>query len=106
MNLLILIFFSKTQNGPFKEKEMLVTVKGCVLPLQKLSHVNVGKNKGIQGYHNSCYMDSTLFAMFAFCDVFDVALHRKARKDALDDYGEVQRLLREKHCKSFKKVSK
>ena len=95
MNLLTLIFFYKTQNGPFEEKEILDTVKGCVLPRQKLSHVNVGKNKGIQGYHNSCYMDSTLFAMFAFCDVFDIALHRKAKKDALDDYGEVQRLLRE-----------
>ena len=83
------------QQSYFQEIEMSDPIIGCVLPRQKLSRENVGKNKGIQGHHNSCYMDSTLFAMFAFCDVFDVALHRKARKDALDDYGEVQRLLRE-----------
>lgn len=26
----------------------------------------VGRNKGIQGHQNSCYLDATLFAMFAF----------------------------------------
>ena len=32
---------------------------------------HIGKIKGIQGQHNSCYIDATLFGMFAFSDVFD-----------------------------------
>lgn len=26
----------------------------------------IGRNKGIQGHQNSCYLDATLFAMFSF----------------------------------------
>ena len=28
--------------------------------------------KGIQGYQNSCYLDATLYGLFAFSDAFDV----------------------------------
>ena len=31
----------------------------------------IGDEKGIQGHQNSCYIDSTLFGLFAFSDVFD-----------------------------------
>lgn len=36
-----------------------------------------GMYKGIQGNHNSCYLDATLFAMFAFTNVFDAVLYRE-----------------------------
>lgn len=35
-----------------------------------------GKYRGIQGHHNSCYLDSTLFSMFAFTSIFDDLLFR------------------------------
>lgn len=35
-----------------------------------------GKYRGIQGHHNSCYLDATLFSMFAFTSVFDSLLFR------------------------------
>ena len=50
---------------------------------------------GIQGHHNSCYMDATLFAMFSYSHVFDVALHRRKRKTDIDDYEKVQMILKE-----------
>lgn len=28
--------------------------------------------KGIQGYQNSCYLDATLYGLFAFSDAFDI----------------------------------
>ena len=30
-----------------------------------------GERKGIQGHHNSCYLDATIFGLFALSDVFD-----------------------------------
>ena len=35
-----------------------------------------GRNKGIQGHQNSCYLDATLFAMFSFTGVFDGLIYR------------------------------
>lgn len=32
---------------------------------------HIGKQKGIQGHQNSCYLDSTLYGMFAFSNAFD-----------------------------------
>ena len=31
----------------------------------------IGDKKGIQGHHNSCYLDATIFGLFALRDVFD-----------------------------------
>ncbi len=31
----------------------------------------VGDQKGIQGNQNSCYLDSSLFGLFALSDIFD-----------------------------------
>ena len=31
----------------------------------------IGDRKGIQGHHNSCYLDATIFGLFALSDVFD-----------------------------------
>ena len=41
------------------------TVPGFQQPIQ--DHINLlGRNRGIQGHQNSCYLDATLFAMFSF----------------------------------------
>ncbi len=31
----------------------------------------IGNGRGIQGHQNSCYLDSTMFGLFALSDVFD-----------------------------------
>ena len=31
----------------------------------------IGDERGIQGHQNSCYLDSTVFGLFALSDVFD-----------------------------------
>ena len=72
-------------------------VKGTVSPpdsLEDLSEI-CGKNRGIQGHHNSCYLDATLFSMFYFTSVFDCILHRPKQKDDLDAYEEVRSVLKE-----------
>ncbi|XP_057292245.1 ubiquitin carboxyl-terminal hydrolase CYLD-like [Hydractinia symbiolongicarpus] len=71
------------------------SVHGCLLPATKLEPKYVGRKKGVQGHHNSCYMDATIFAMYAFAHVFDVALHRKKRRDDILEYDRVQRILKE-----------
>ena len=40
-----------------------------------------GRNKGIQGHKNSCYLDATLFSMFCFTSVFDSLLYRPRTKE-------------------------
>ena len=52
-------------------------VSGFLSPL-KASHMSQlsGRNRGIQGHQNSCYLDATLFAMFSFTGVFDGLLYR------------------------------
>ena len=54
-----------------------------------------GKHKGIQGHHNSCYLDATLFSMYAFTIVFDGVLYRPKNEDDLPEYEKVQDLLKE-----------
>ncbi|KAG8565312.1 hypothetical protein GDO81_012800 [Engystomops pustulosus] len=50
----------------------------------------VGQRKGIQGHYNSCYLDTTLFSLFAFSSVLD---HILRSPDVCD--AKVQRILRE-----------
>ncbi|CAK1550087.1 unnamed protein product [Leptosia nina] len=69
-------------------------VPGVVPPLNLLGEL-AGKNRGIQGHHNSCYLDATLFAMFTFTSVFDALLYRPPEPEDSPHYGEVQRVLRE-----------
>ncbi|KAH9499116.1 hypothetical protein Btru_006733 [Bulinus truncatus] len=54
-----------------------------------------GKNKGIQGHHNSCYLDATLFSMFYFTTVFDFIFNRPPAEDDLPEYPKVQQVLKE-----------
>ena len=41
------------------------TVPGFEQPIQDYVPL-LGRNRGIQGHQNSCYLDATLFAMFSF----------------------------------------
>ncbi|KAI8790460.1 ubiquitin carboxyl-terminal hydrolase CYLD [Biomphalaria glabrata] len=54
-----------------------------------------GKNKGIQGHHNSCYLDATLFSMFYFTTVFDNIFNRPTKDGDLPEYPKVQQVLKE-----------
>ena len=72
-------------------------VTGDIAPLSTPEDLEslCGKNRGIQGHHNSCYLDATLFAMFSCSTVFESLLHRPATKKDIPEYTEVQRVLKE-----------
>ena len=42
----------------------------------------LGEGHGIQGHYNSCYLDATVFGLFALSDVFDPMLRIEARDPA------------------------
>ncbi|KAG8198988.1 hypothetical protein JTE90_001788 [Oedothorax gibbosus] len=73
------------------------SITGDVPPLSSPEDMKLlyGKNRGIQGHHNSCYLDATLFAMFSCTGVFDSILHRPKSRDDIAEYDEVQRVLKE-----------
>nr|XP_049708184.1 ubiquitin carboxyl-terminal hydrolase CYLD isoform X1 [Helicoverpa armigera]XP_049708185.1 ubiquitin carboxyl-terminal hydrolase CYLD isoform X2 [Helicoverpa armigera]XP_049708186.1 ubiquitin carboxyl-terminal hydrolase CYLD isoform X3 [Helicoverpa armigera]XP_049708187.1 ubiquitin carboxyl-terminal hydrolase CYLD isoform X4 [Helicoverpa armigera]XP_049708188.1 ubiquitin carboxyl-terminal hydrolase CYLD isoform X5 [Helicoverpa armigera]XP_049708190.1 ubiquitin carboxyl-terminal hydrolase CY len=77
-------------------------VVGVVPPLSSLGEL-AGKNRGIQGHHNSCYLDATLFAMFTFTSVFDALLYRPPEPEDSPHYSEVQRVLREEIVNPLRK---
>ncbi|XP_054082508.1 uncharacterized protein LOC105220520 [Zeugodacus cucurbitae] len=83
------------------------SVPGAVAPLKIKSleelEENCGKFKGIQGHHNSCYLDATLFAMFTFTPVFDSLLFRPQEADDIPSYMEVQKVLREEIVNPLRK---
>ena len=62
-----------------------------------------GRNKGIQGHQNSCYLDATLFAMFSFTDVFDGLLYRMQTSNDIHEYSQVQQVLREEIVNPLRK---
>ena len=70
-------------------------VPGITLPPTDLEVKYRGTMHGIQGHHNSCYLDATLYSMFAFSSVFDTLLHREKKDTDLPEYDDVQRVLRE-----------
>ena len=55
----------------------------------------IGRERGIQGHHNSCYLDATLFAMFAFSTAMDSMLFRDQLPSDLPQFEEVQKILRD-----------
>ncbi|XP_028040308.1 ubiquitin carboxyl-terminal hydrolase CYLD isoform X4 [Bombyx mandarina] len=77
-------------------------VPGVIPPLTSLGDL-AGKNRGIQGHHNSCYLDATLFAMFTFTSVFDALLYRPPEPEDSPHYSEVQRVLREEIVNPLRK---
>ena len=49
-----------------------IQFKTFLQPSEKVvEHIHTGRGKGIQGHQNSCYLDSTLYGLFAFSGVFD-----------------------------------
>ncbi|XP_063769564.1 ubiquitin carboxyl-terminal hydrolase CYLD-like isoform X2 [Pseudophryne corroboree] len=54
----------------------------------------MGWKKGIQGHCNSCYLDATLFCMFACSSVLDTMLLRPEDKNDSDSYEKTRDLLR------------
>ncbi|XP_039256844.2 ubiquitin carboxyl-terminal hydrolase CYLD-like [Styela clava] len=70
-------------------------IPGAVSPPIKLDRDMIGKKRGIQGHHNSCYLDSTLFSLFAYSQVLDTILFRRRRPTDLPEYEEAQKVLKE-----------
>uniref|UniRef100_A0A182Y9X5 ubiquitinyl hydrolase 1 n=1 Tax=Anopheles stephensi TaxID=30069 RepID=A0A182Y9X5_ANOST len=97
---------SKTDTTMFGKVDCPV-VKGRMPPLKilKLEELEeiCGKFKGIQGHHNSCYLDATLFAMFTFTSVFDSLLFRPKEPEDNPQYEEVQRVLLEEIVNPLRK---
>lgn len=63
----------------------------------------LGKSKGIQGHNNSCYLDATLFSMFASTTLFDSLLYRPKTRDDIPEYKEIQRILRDEIVKPLRR---
>uniref|UniRef100_A0A336MFB2 ubiquitinyl hydrolase 1 n=1 Tax=Culicoides sonorensis TaxID=179676 RepID=A0A336MFB2_CULSO len=82
-------------------------VEGSVPPLKIIKPEDLdalcGKFKGIQGHHNSCYLDATLFSMFTFTSVFDSLLFRPKEPEDNNNYEEVQKVLREEIVNPLRK---
>ncbi|CAF5058888.1 unnamed protein product, partial [Rotaria sp. Silwood1] len=72
-----------------KKIEQLVSITDNLPPLDRPV---LGENKGIEGDSNSCYMDATIFCMFAYCNVFDSLLHMETDKNSIE---KLQQLLRD-----------
>ncbi|XP_063617495.1 ubiquitin carboxyl-terminal hydrolase CYLD [Cydia splendana] len=85
---------ARSDSDPHLDQPECPLVTGVVPPLSSLGEL-AGKNRGIQGHHNSCYLDATLFAMFTFTSVFDALLYRPPEPEDSPHYLEVQRVLRE-----------
>lgn len=62
-----------------------------------------GKFKGIQGHHNSCYLDATLFSMFSFTSVFDAVLFRERMPTDTEHYETVCDVLRDEIVNPLRK---
>ncbi|XP_046868508.1 ubiquitin carboxyl-terminal hydrolase CYLD isoform X2 [Drosophila willistoni] len=82
-------------------------VLGSVPPLkvcnsEELNNI-CGKFKGIQGHHNSCYLDATLFSMFTFTSVFDSILYRCSGPQDIAHYSSVQKVLRDEIVNPLRK---
>ncbi|XP_076671657.1 ubiquitin carboxyl-terminal hydrolase CYLD isoform X1 [Andrena cerasifolii] len=91
-----------TDNFGNMESSVIV---GMVRPISVKGNLEsiCGKYRGIQGHHNSCYLDATLFSMFTFTSVFDNLLFRPPNEKDCLQYEEVQRVLREEIVNPLRK---
>ncbi|GAB6021361.1 hypothetical protein CHUAL_003969 [Chamberlinius hualienensis] len=81
-------------------------VVGVVSPMEiKVKDMQriIGRNKGIQGHYNSCYLDATLFSMFAFNSTFDSLLYRKKKDGDIEDYNKIRSVLNDKIVNPLRK---
>ncbi|CAG0914432.1 unnamed protein product [Notodromas monacha] len=77
-------------------------VPGIVAPCQTSDRL-CGPYRGIQGHLNSCYLDATLFAMFTYSCVFDSVLYRPPKACDIEEYSELQAILREEIVNPLRK---
>ena len=59
----------------------------------------IGNERGIQGHHNSCYLDSTVFGLFALSDAFD-EMFLSGERQSLP----VSSIQEEEYCKKTKHI--
>ena len=79
--------------GPKASKD----VPGKVQPLPEFRETKkyLERYRGIQGHYNSCYLDASLFCIFAFCDNFDFMLEPNDNKEMMENFAEAKKILRE-----------
>ncbi|KAL9930440.1 ubiquitin carboxyl-terminal hydrolase CYLD isoform 2-T2 [Glossina fuscipes fuscipes] len=98
---------AQVENAAMFGQKNSPVIPGAVAPIKCLSLDCLdgfcGKFKGIQGHHNSCYLDVTLFSMFAFTSVFDAILFRARESQDIKSYTEVQTVLREEIVNPLRK---
>lgn len=79
-------------------------VEGTVAYPLRLTRSLCGDFKGIQGHHNSCYLDSTLFSMFYATHVFDSLFNRRtAEGQAQEVYEELRHVLKHRIVNPLRK---
>ena len=95
----------------FDESHITITkLNESFPPLNSLKEI-VGDKRGIQGHMNSCYMDSSLFGMFAFSSTFDTLfLKAEDRQDperrvsSIQRYRDVRNLLQTRIVSPLRKA--
>ncbi|CAF0978459.1 unnamed protein product [Adineta ricciae] len=66
-------------------------LKTITQKLPPLEHPILGRNKGIAGDSNSCYIDATIFCMFAYNGTFDNLLNMDVQSEPLKQLQSVLR---------------
>ena len=61
----------------------------------------IGNERGIQGHHNSCYLDSTVFGLFALSDAFDMMF---LSTDQVGQSLTASSIQEEEYCKKTKQI--
>jgi len=81
-------------------RDKLCEIKELVKPPAELNRgCHVGVQKGIQGQHNSCYLDATLYGMFAFSEAFDglfldeMVVHEQKENITLESQKRIQNVI-------------
>jgi ubiquitin thioesterase CYLD len=86
--------------GPYEAK----IIPGTVPYAKAVSDDVCGTSKGIQGHHNSCYLDATLFSMFYASYVFDTVFNRrKVPGQKQDVYTELCCILKDRIVNPLRK---
>ena len=60
-------------------------------PIEKQVNRYIGEERGIQGHQNSCYLDATVFGLFALSSVFDSMLAEDSEDPAQQEVRELFR---------------
>ena len=58
-----------------------VTEETDTIGSPELFNLYIGDRRGIQGHHNSCYLDSTVFGLFALSDSFDDLIFKEPTEE-------------------------